>query len=71
MSAKLAAQYVEVNDDEVKIVNKTLLNKARQLVAVIGPTGAGKSTMCNTLYHIAFGTKSSFFSAKFPSAILY
>jgi ABC-type lipoprotein export system ATPase subunit len=61
----MATQYVEVNDNEVKIVNQNLLENTRRLVAVIGPTGAGKSTMCNTLYHIAFGTKNSFFEPRY------
>jgi hypothetical protein len=69
MGDRSAAQYVEVNDTEVKIVNKGLLDKTRRLAAVIGPTGAGKSTMCNTLYHIAFGTKSSFFEPRYACLV--
>lgn len=38
-SQRAATQFVEVNDNEVKIVDKSLLDKTRQLVAVIGPTG--------------------------------
>lgn len=60
-----AAQYVEVDDEVVRIVDKTLVDQNRYLVAVVGPPGAGKSTTCNTLYHIAFGSKASFFE---PSA---
>jgi ABC-type branched-subunit amino acid transport system ATPase component len=71
MGERSAAQYVEVNDNEVKIVNKGLLDKARRLVAVIGPTGAGKSTMCNTLYHIAFGTNDSFFEPRHATSLLF
>jgi len=60
-----AAQYVEVSDDWVSIVDPELLDQARYLVAVFGPTGAGKSTLCNTFYHITFGSTNSFFE---PSA---
>jgi hypothetical protein len=60
-----AAQYVEVDEDVVRIVDENLIDQNRYLVAVVGPPGAGKSTTCNTLYHIAFGSTDSFFE---PSA---
>lgn len=60
-----AAQYVEVQEDYVGIVDKDLIDHKRHLVAVVGPPGAGKSTLCNTLYHIAFGAQQTFFE---PSA---
>jgi GTPase SAR1 family protein len=60
-----ASQFVEVDEEAVRIVDTTLVDQQRSLVAVVGPPGAGKSTLCNTLYHIAFGSEDSFFE---PSA---
>jgi len=58
-------QFLEVKGDQVHCKNPQSIENIRSLVACIGPPGAGKSTLCNSLFSVEHGSKLTFFE---PSA---
>lgn len=71
-SQRAASQFVEVNDNEVKIVNKSLLDKTRKLVAVIGPTGnIDPSTLFGNLDSSIRRRKKYYVQHSLPHCIWY